>query len=222
MLGEAAHRLLKNTLNMKPANTSFGILSQTPYRNMHSNHLVNRPRPAGPSGYEKGFNGDSNYHFGRYDNSQGEISSPQFLSPNNLQGNRQNFRAQDRSTFQEQYRNLKTTEQNIRVQDRLPYQGQFSELSTEMSALTIEEGVRAKQPAVRASRMPTTADAMNTNNQFAQNKSPPAPPSKWIEKQATGNAGISVSAGTYEKTMKKVYQVKMQQHLGSSDHEFQL
>lgn len=230
LLGEAAHRLLKNTLNIKPNNTSSGMLLQTPYRNMPSNYVVNRPRPAGPSGYEKGFNGDSNYYYGHYDNPRGALSIPRFPpSPNNMQGNRQNFRVQDRSTFQDQYRNSRTgmsaltTEQNFRVQHRPPYQDQFSELSTGMSTLTIEEGVRTRQPIVRPSRMPSAADTLNTNNQFVQNKSPPAPPSKWIERHATGNAGMNVrqqdnvSAGTYEKPIKKVYQVKMQHLQDSSD-----
>ncbi|XP_034706488.1 5'-3' exoribonuclease 4 [Vitis riparia] len=230
LLGEAAHRLLKNTLNIKPNNTSSGMLLQTPYRNMPSNYVVNRPRPAGPSGYEKGFNGDSNYYYGHYDNPRGALSIPRFPpSPNNMQGNRQNFRVQDRSTFQDQYRNSRTgmsaltTEQNFRVQHRPPYQDQFSELSTGMSTLTIEEGVRTRQPIVRPSRMPSAADTLNTNNQFVQNKSPPAPPSKWIERHATGNAGMNVrqqdnvSAGTYEKPIKKVYQVKMQHMQDSSD-----
>lgn len=230
LLGEAAHRLLKNTLNIKPNNTSSGMLLQTPYRNMPSNYVVNRPRPAGPSGYEKGFNGDSNYYYGHYDNPRGALSIPRFPpSPNNMQGNRQNFRVQDRSTFQDQYRNSRTgmsaltTEQNFRVQHRPPYQDQFSELSMGMSTLTIEEGVRTRQPIVRPSRMPSAADTLNTNNQFVQNKSPPAPPSKWIERQATGNAGMivrqqdNVSAGTYEKPIKKVYQVKMQHLQDSSD-----
>lgn len=197
---------------------------------MPSNYVVNRPRPAGPSGYEKGFNGDSNYYYGHYDNPRGALSIPRFPpSPNNMQGNRQNFRVQDRSTFQDQYRNSRTgmsaltTEQNFRVQHRPPYQDQFSELSMGMSTLTIEEGVRTRQPIVRPSRMPSAADTLNTNNQFVQNKSPPAPPSKWIERQATGNAGMivrqqdNVSAGTYEKPIKKVYQVKMQHLQDSSD-----
>lgn len=225
LLGEAAHRLLKNTLNFKPNNTSSGMFSRTPYHNMPGNHVVNRPRPAGPSGYEKGFSGDPNYYYGRYDNPRGAFPP----SPGNMQGNKHNFRVQDRSTFQEQYRNSRTgisamtTEQNFRVQDRSPYEDQFSAMNVGMSALTIEEGARTRQPAVRPSRIQNATNTLNSNNQFVQNKSPPAPPSKWIEKQEIGYAGMnvrqqdSVSAGTYEKPIRKVYQVKMPLLQDSSD-----
>ena len=236
MLGEAAHRLLKYTLNFKPNNPTSGMLQQAPYRNMPSNHVVNRPRPAGPSGYENGVSGEPNIYYGRYNSPRGAAGGPQFPpSPNNMQSNRQNFRAQDRSTFQDQYRNNSragmsalTTEQNFRIQDRSPYQDQFSALNTGMSALTVEEGVRSRQPAVRPSRMESAANTLNTNNQFVQNKNPPAPPSKWIEKQETGYAGMNArqlddpSAGTYEKPVRKVYQVKMPYVRDPSDPGSQL
>ncbi|KAI7979040.1 5'-3' exoribonuclease 4 [Camellia lanceoleosa] len=50
-LGEAAHRLLKNTLNLKPNHNNYSeSFQQTPYRNSQSNHvIINRPRAAGPS-----------------------------------------------------------------------------------------------------------------------------------------------------------------------------
>ncbi|XP_010674890.1 5'-3' exoribonuclease 4 isoform X2 [Beta vulgaris subsp. vulgaris] len=65
-LGEAAHRLLKNTLNIKHADSSPGLLEYMPHPNHPGNPLFNRPRPAGPSGYERGYYDDSNYYNGQH------------------------------------------------------------------------------------------------------------------------------------------------------------
>ncbi|PIN24985.1 hypothetical protein CDL12_02277 [Handroanthus impetiginosus] len=50
VLGEAAYRLVHNTLNIKSERTN--------YRNFQGNHAANRLRPAGPPGYEGGYYDD--------------------------------------------------------------------------------------------------------------------------------------------------------------------
>uniref|UniRef100_A0A2N9HAK1 Uncharacterized protein n=2 Tax=Fagus sylvatica TaxID=28930 RepID=A0A2N9HAK1_FAGSY len=109
LLGEAAHRLLKNTLNIKTNNSSSGYMEQASYQNFSGNYTVNRLRPAGPSGYQRGFTEDPNYYQGHHNNFPGMMARPRFnLASNGVQGERQNSRTQDRLQYQEQFRNLRT------------------------------------------------------------------------------------------------------------------
>ncbi|KAK7277854.1 hypothetical protein RJT34_22873 [Clitoria ternatea] len=94
-LGEAAHRLVKNTLNIKLNNTSHGLLEQPPVH-----HTMNRLRSAGDGKYY-GEN-SSDYH-GQY-NHHDMMTRPRYGG----QSNRQNFRIQDRPQHQEECLNLKT------------------------------------------------------------------------------------------------------------------
>ncbi|KAK3020390.1 hypothetical protein RJ639_046123, partial [Escallonia herrerae] len=178
LLGEAAHRLLKNTLNIKPNGTSSGVLEQMSYRNSAGNHVVYRPRPAGPSGYEKGFFEDPNSFHGHHP--RGVMDTPRFAGPHNeFQGNRLNFRAQERTLYEEQYNNLRNG----------------------MSNMAIEGAIRTRSPAVMALRMPNSGQVLNTRHQFVQNVAPPpSPPTRWISKFSAGNSGMN------EKQVKKVYQ----------------
>ncbi|CAK9176210.1 unnamed protein product, partial [Ilex paraguariensis] len=192
MLGEAAHRLLKNTLNIKTSQTSYRLVEQTS-RNAQGNHVINRTRPAGSSGYEKSFCEDQSYLCG-YDNPRGIMRSPRFaISPYELQSNRQNFKAQDRYLHQEQHHKLRNG----------------------MSALTLESGVRTRPHAALSPRMPNSGPLPNMNHQFDQNiRTPPPPPSEWINKPAAAYNGIyfrqveTSSAVGNEKQVKMVYQVK--------------
>ncbi|KAK2991443.1 hypothetical protein RJ640_028526 [Escallonia rubra] len=193
LLGEAAHRLLKNTLNIKPNGTSSGVLEQMSYRNSAGNHVVHRPRPAGPSGYEKGFFEDPNSFHGH--RPRGVMDTPRFAGPHNeFQGNRLNFRAQERTLYQEQYNNLRNG----------------------MSNMAIEGSIRTRSPAVMAPRMPNSGQVLNTRHQFVQNAGPPpSPPTRWISKLSGGNSGMN------EKQVKKVYQVKSRVSQNSTDNGFQ-
>ncbi|KAK3009578.1 hypothetical protein RJ639_014266 [Escallonia herrerae] len=193
LLGEAAHRLLKNTLNIKPNGTSSGVLEQISYRNSAGNHVVHRPRPAGPSGYEKGFFEDPNSFHGH--RPRGVMDTPRFAGPHNeFQGNRLNFRAQERILYQEKYNNLRNG----------------------MSNMAIEGASRTRSPAVMAPRMPNSGQVLNTHHQFVQNVGPPpSPPTRWISKFSAGNSGMN------EKQVKKVYQVKSRVSQSSTDNGFQ-
>ncbi|KAI6687761.1 hypothetical protein NL676_024589 [Syzygium grande] len=67
MLGEAAHRLVKSTLNIKLNNNqSSGILEPPRNRNFPGYYAVNRPRPAAPSRYERGFSEDTHQYHGNH------------------------------------------------------------------------------------------------------------------------------------------------------------
>ncbi|KAM4108603.1 hypothetical protein ACB094_03G056900 [Castanea mollissima] len=202
LLGEAAHRLVKNTLNAKNNNSSSGYLEQGAWQNFPGNYTVNRPRPAGPSGYQRGFTEDANYYHGHHNNFPGMVARPRFNGASNgLQGERQNLRTQDRLQYPDQIRNLRTG----------------------VSALAIEESVRTRPPAVMSPRptammsprMPNLGNSTNLPNQFVENMgAPPTPPPKWINKAPAANGGMHIrqqetaSWGTCEKQVKKVYQVK--------------
>lgn len=192
-LGEAAHRLLKNTLNLKSDHNNYGPLEQYPCRNSPGNHVTSMPRAAGPSGFGRGFTKDLAPYYGNHNQSRAIMGAPRSaLSPYELQGNRQNFRTLDRNLNQEQNRNL----------------------NAGMSALTIEE-VRTRPHAVISSRMPNSGQFPNNQSQYSQNIALlPSPPSKWIIRPPPGNNGMhykqqqTSSAATFEKQVKKVYQAK--------------
>lgn len=192
-LGEAAHRLVKNTLNLKSNDSPSGFWDQPPSRNFPGHYPVNRSRPAGPSGYERGFRQDQNSYYDNSFNPQGIMARPRYPVSNGSQGDRQNFRTPDRMHNQEQYRNLRTG----------------------MATLTLEENVRARSPAVMSPGMPNSGNSGNMSHQFLQNMGAlPAPPSNWIDKTVTTNGGMyvrqqeTISGGAHEKQTKKVYQVK--------------
>ncbi|GLT90518.1 hypothetical protein SLE2022_084460 [Rubroshorea leprosula] len=117
-LGEAAHRLVRNTLNIKSNGPSSGFLEYQPYDNIPSNYISNRPRPAGPSGYERGFSNERNYFYGQHSYQQGIMGNPRYpFSSNGTQGGRNNFRGQDRSPYQEHYHDY---HQVVQGMGRLP------------------------------------------------------------------------------------------------------
>ncbi|KAJ4968039.1 hypothetical protein NE237_014740 [Protea cynaroides] len=183
LLGEAAHRLLKNTLQIK-ANTPTtpALLDPLLCRNF-PNHRVNRPRPAGSSGY------------GHYNHPQGSMTSSRSAPIlNEVQGNRQNFRAHD----------------------RLPYGEQYN-LYTGLANMTSEEGVRYWAHHGAPPRMPNAGYPPNPQHSTGWNVVPPPfPPTNWIDKQPTGYAAMyfgqqeTVCVSDGEKHMKKVYQVRTQ------------
>lgn len=201
LLGEAAHRLLKNTLNIKTNNSSSGSWEQSSRQNFPGNYTVNRPRPAGPSGYQRGFTGDPNFYHGHYNNFQGMMARPRpHLVPNGVQGERQ----------------------NLRTQDRLQHLEDFHALTIEGSARTRPPTVMS--PATISIGMPNFGHSTDPPNQFVQNMgAPPIPPPKWINRAPAANGGMynrqqeTASSGIYEKQVKKVYQVKTRSPNDMSD-----
>ncbi|KAL9450728.1 hypothetical protein AB3S75_012456 [Citrus x aurantiifolia] len=200
VLGEAAHRLIKNTLNYKP-NGSPGFFEQPSYRNFQGNYAnaVTRLRPAAPSGHERGYGDESRYNYGNYNYPQGMRGNSRFPVPSNgMQGNQHHARMQER--FQHQ------------------------DLGTGMSALAIEESTRSRPPIVMLSRVQNSGYSGNPSQQFLPNMGPlPPPPNNWINRAAAGepamyNGHESASGGAYEKQqVKKVYQIKTRLPYETSD-----
>lgn len=153
MLGEAAHRLLKNSLNIRSGSNSPGYYDQSQYRNVPANNMHHRPRPAGPSGYQRNYNDDPNY-YNNYPNPRGPMPRPRFgpSPPNHFQPSRPNFRPQDNYTYQDQYQDL----------------------TNGMAGLSMQNGTRNKPYPVRM------AQPQNANNQSFG--SLPSPPSTWINR----------------------------------------
>lgn len=153
VLGEAAHRLLKNSLNIRSGSNSSGYYDQSQYGNVPVNNMHHRPRPAGPSGYQRNYNDDPNY-YNNYPNSRGPMPRPRFgpSPPNHFQPSRPNFRPQDNYTYQDQYQDL----------------------TNGMAGLSMQNGTRNKPYPVRM------AQPQNTNNQSFG--SLPSPPSTWINR----------------------------------------
>lgn len=196
-LGEAAHRLVKNSLNIRwNNNTSHGSPEQA--------QAINRLRSAGPSGSGRYYGDDASGYYGNYYNHQGIINRPRYpFSSNGGQNDRQNFRIQERAQ---------------------QYHEQFHNMKTGFHALSMEDGVRPRPSATPSpkttpmilSRQPNSAPTTNLQPQFVQSMGPPIPPPKWFTKAPDTN-GIyvrhqeSALGGTYDKNLKKVYQVKTRQ-----------
>ncbi|KAG5541230.1 hypothetical protein RHGRI_021165 [Rhododendron griersonianum] len=218
-LGEAAHRLLKNTLNLKSNHNNFGSGEQTSYRNAASNQVHNRPRATGSSGYGRRFIEDRSSYCGNYDQGNGIAGSPRpAFSPFELKASQQSLRTQDRYLNQEQQTVspyvVQGNTQKFRRQDGYLHQEeQRHSLQDGMSALTIEE-ISTKPPALMSPRIPNSGQFPSNRNQFVQNIGPlPSPPPKWIIRQPAGNSGTcykqqTSSAATYDKQVKNVCQAK--------------
>ncbi|CAI0432391.1 unnamed protein product [Linum tenue] len=162
-LGEAAHRLVKNTLNIRSNNG--GLLDQPLYTNSAgNNHISNRSRMPAPR-YGRGGYGDAqNYGYGHYNsNNNYQQGGPRYPFPmNGVQGPRHNFRPPERV--------LQSHEKP-------------SDLRMGMSALTLDEGnSRVGPPPVLLQRRPNSGFTQNLNHQFEQATTGPipSPPTKWI------------------------------------------
>lgn len=216
-LGEAAHRLLKNTLNLKSNHNYSGSVEQPSHRNSSSNQVNNRPRAAGPSGYGRRFVEDRSSYCGNYDQGHEIAGSPRpAFSPYEWKASQQNLRTQERYLHQEQqtispYQVQGNTEK-FRTQD----QEKHHRVQDGMSSLTIGE-INTRPPALMSPRIPNSGQFPINQNQFVQNSGPlPAPPPKWIVRQTAGNSGTcykqqTSSPATLEKQVKNVYQAKSQE-----------
>ncbi|XP_057439452.1 5'-3' exoribonuclease 4-like isoform X2 [Lotus japonicus] len=188
-LGEAAHRLVKNSLNVKLNNTAYGMVEPNP---------MNRLRPAGASGSGKYYGDDTGggYYGHQYYNQQGMITRPRY---NGGQNDRQNFRIQERSQYHEQFHNMKTG---------------FSALTMNEGVRPRSSAVPSPRgPPMILSRVPNSGHT--AQQQFVQNTGPPIPPPNWITRAPDTN-GIyptyqeAALGAAYDKHA-KVYQVKTRQ-----------
>ncbi|KAK4491078.1 hypothetical protein RD792_001800 [Penstemon davidsonii] len=211
-LGEAAHRLVHNTLNIKPDRIN--------YRNFQGNHVSNRLRPAGPPGYEKGIsdgtsNQNSSSHHIQYRQrapgpsgyergggglygykQQGFYDDPKFVNGhfNPRAGQSGYERGASRYGYEQDPNGNYGPRAPVgsATQDVYLYQEQQHGLRNDMSALTIEGGGRPRP------------NLSNSSPQIVKNSGPlPSPPPKWISRPAAGGSTIMDS-----REAKMVYQIK--------------
>lgn len=218
-LGGAAYRLVHNTLNIKSNHTDYGISEQAAYRNANGNHVANKPRPAGPLGYERGSSNGTSYHNSSnhqqnkprtsgqsgYDRGAGRNVEGRgyWDDPNFLHGKFNPRGPMEGARYGLSSNNVQNR-QNFKMQ---PSQEQYHDLKNGIYNLTIEDGVGTRPP--NSGQMP------NPHQQLAQNMGPiPSPPPNWIGRPAGGNDVMyfyqqqTLTAAGNERQLKKVYQVK--------------
>ncbi|KAJ6796656.1 5'-3' exoribonuclease 4-like isoform X1 [Iris pallida] len=225
-LGEASHRLIKNSLQH---NSSTGLLdspNQTSY---------NKSRPAGPQGYERGFQDSNNYYNSRpYPQDFSTPRPVQLFS--GIQCSRQNLRKEERSPFQGQYYNSRSNSQERYYSSRSNSQDQHYirsssqddyytidpnardhhyNIRTGVSNLTIEDGPRLQphQRSVDAGfwrDQTQPARLLPNQQQHVQSPGPPPslPPMNWIEGQpivdyVSGFGKQEMPSGTFVRNRPK-------------------
>ena len=163
-LGEAAHRLVKNTLNIRHSDSSPGYLEHMPHRDHPGNYMFHRPRPSGPTGYGRGYYDDTNYYYRHHNVPRTMHNGPRL--PCEMRGSRHNVMDKDRSRHPEDYRDLGTAMSNLRL-----------------------EGSGNRQSAPMRPMMQTSPGQMrNPQYKSVQNGSRlPSPPVKWVNRPETGN-----------------------------------
>ncbi|KAF9681686.1 hypothetical protein SADUNF_Sadunf05G0028500 [Salix dunnii] len=191
VLGEAAHRLVKNTLNIKSNGSSS-----------RGNNTFNRARPAGPAGYGRSYGDDPNYHYAHYNNQQGLTSSHMYpLSSNGVQGNRHNSRPQDRAQYHQQYHDLSTGVSALAVEENFRSRGPAVILQRNPNpGYTLNSYNQFEHNTV-----PLPAPPTNWINKTAQGDA-----GMYFRQDAT-------SRGPNEKQLKQVYQLKTQVAQETSD-----
>ncbi|CAK9314892.1 unnamed protein product [Citrullus colocynthis] len=199
LLGEVAHRLVKNTLNIKPNGASSGLFEQPYSRNFPGPPMFSRPRQVGPSGYETGYVEDPNYNYSHYNNYQGASGRPRYSpSSNGMPGDKQSSRGNDRVQHQERYNNVRTG----------------------MSSLTIEESVRSRSsdmltpvpPPAMLPKMLNVGNSANEQNFSQATGALPSPPHKWINRAPSASIiyarQLESFPGVNEKQAKQMYLAK--------------
>ncbi|KAG1333970.1 5'-3' exoribonuclease 4 [Cocos nucifera] len=112
-LGAAAHRVLRNTLQLKATNS--GLLER-PYRN--APQAVYKPRPTGPLGHKRSFVQDLNYY---HCSNHKPRDFPNYRSVQNFnesECSRQNLRVQGRLNSQNQQQNIYVGMLNLSIEEQ--------------------------------------------------------------------------------------------------------
>ncbi|XP_074570186.1 5'-3' exoribonuclease 4 [Curcuma longa] len=169
LLGEAAHRLVKNSLQIR-SNNNAGSLDLA-YRNAPTFGI--KGKPTGPLGYERGYSENLNYY--QYSNTgmQGFPNSRPKL--HDTQFSKQNTRMPESS--------------NYHGQSSYSY-GQYTDNVPDVSQLRLENGpkqqsqIRMQSPVFSAQQQQSIQDV---------GPPPPFPPMNWIDKQMTRGYRSNIS-----------------------------
>lgn len=184
LLGEAAHRLVKNSLQIRSGNAA-GLLYM-PYRGAPYGP-GNRPRPAGPLGYERGFV-DNPYHA----HMSRSVPNPHAQFFGDSQANRQPMRILERPDSRSHDAGIRASMSKLTIQEGpRPHQNnrmQNSGYWPNQPHPTHFTGPPAQRPMQNISFTPQRP--FQTGG-FPQQRPvngapPPLPPSNWIGKQPSG------------------------------------
>ncbi|ONK74321.1 uncharacterized protein A4U43_C03F5040 [Asparagus officinalis] len=203
LLGAAAHRLVKNSLQANFSGNSRFL--DTPNRNYPQ--MVARPRPAGPLGYERGFQDANPYHNYSGPNPRAHSNSRPVNFSNET--HRQNYRTEERTnSSQDQYYNLRTG----------------------MSTLAVQEGTssqshsRAQNAGFGTNQQQQSSGLFWDHHQPQQVHSPGPPPSlpptNWIDRQPKygySKQEVSSKAVYDNKQQQQVYRIKPRAPENQSD-----
>ncbi|PKA59751.1 5'-3' exoribonuclease 4 [Apostasia shenzhenica] len=190
LLGEAAHRLVKNSLQIKA--NSAGLLD-TPY-NKKNPYFTSKPQPARPLGFEGGFDNpnyyqNTNYYHQHMHNPRGFSNS----RPVQLTSERQKSK-------------------NNRVNEIFSHQYQYYNYETGMSDLTLQDGPTLRhQPRVA----PNAGFWLNQPPPPIQNVGPPPPqpPANWIGRLPSQRIPMNISNQAPHRHPNDKQQQQQQQHV---------
>ncbi|XP_038985371.1 5'-3' exoribonuclease 4-like isoform X1 [Phoenix dactylifera] len=112
-LGAAAHRLLKNTLQLK---TNVSGLLDRPYKN--ALQAVYKPRPTGPLGHKRSFVRDLSYYRSSNHKPRDFPNSQSVQNSNEAECSRQNLRIQEKLISQNQQQNIYIGMSNMRIDEQ--------------------------------------------------------------------------------------------------------
>ncbi|KAK3145817.1 hypothetical protein QOZ80_3BG0257940 [Eleusine coracana subsp. coracana] len=189
LLGEAAHRLVKNTLQMKSG--SSAALLDMPYRGTPYGSGI-RPRPAGPLGYERGFV-ENPYH--AHMSRSVPNPRPQFFG--SAQSNRQPVRIMVRPNSQSHNADIHSSMSKLTIQEgSRPHQNNRMQNSGHWPNQPLPNhyaGIPPQRPMQNnfIQQRPVQTAGFRQTAGFPQQRpvngiSPPLPPSNWIGKQPSG------------------------------------
>ncbi|KAL5210007.1 hypothetical protein ABZP36_005630 [Zizania latifolia] len=199
VLGEAAHRLLKNSLQIKPGNSS-GLLGM-PYRGAPYGP-GHKPRPAGPLGYERGFV-ENHYHMSRsvpnprpafFSDAQGDRQNVRILErPNSRSHNNSIHAGMSRLTIQEGPR----VHQNNRMQNsgfvpNQPHPSQYAGFPPQRPMQNVDFTPERGPSQYAGFPQQRSVQAGQQHQQAVNGVPPPLPPSTWIGRPISGVPGVPV------------------------------
>jgi 5'-3' exoribonuclease 4 len=201
LLGEASHRLIRNSLQIKPSSSSAGLLD-VPYRGGPHRPTNIRPRPAGPYSYA-----DENTH-NHYTSYQGDVNhnpNPNHTAQSSHNSYQHNVRFRERPGYNVQAGMSRLTigQQYTREPNAVYSGNQTGGSETISFGQTVSPKQVVHHPGM----------------------SPPFPPNNWIGMQGRRgyNGGGSGRGGLNEKrpgpNVMKVYRVKSDNSVLNEEHD---